>query len=363
MNKDSHCGGELSSSQSHFCGGNIEENQTNTYSITHYLSEKEINLVSEELDELQNPYLEGFKPSKRKQSNYLHKGGSKSGNTELRIAGSLLNMLRASHKHSGGCKIAFQLKDIARQIKDDKGNGVSDRTVSRYVSRVLEKLSQIYGIHFEIKKGARGGYLMWTADFQQTIETTGDLFNEKLINKVKRKTDQKKILAWQSRINKHDKTKRSNYLRAKANKLTNGFPKGLAKFARNLSSQIDGEQFSRFQISKNRLFITSWKLLAKGYWRKDVVNIIQSAMRYTDMAISDFTVHNPHGYFNGVLKNLLKKVKIPSQNELKKERVRFWNEEKKKSEEFIQSMGGDMSPEAVEMTNQLYLNKINQCSF
>ena len=333
---------------------NLEINFEETpLDIKFYNSEKELEIAEEDLfNEIKG------NSSSRNQSQYSHRGGSKAGNTELRIAGVIINLLKASELHSGGCKARIQIADIARQLMTN-GKGVSNRTISRYLTTVLNKMQVIYGIHFEVIVGAKGGYRIWTKEHQEKLESGEKReFDESLFERTNRKNDKSRIHKWK---NYHDKKKQAKKMAKGSNNLTSRKPVKLAGLARKISQKTNLNEYSNIQITATTIFFITWNLLTSGHWQNDILNIVNKALHITNAATSDFNIRSQNGYLKGVIKNLSKGIKKPTKEQINIKRFIFWNQEKEKSDEFIKENEGVLSVESVQMTNLYFEGKINTC--
>ena len=319
-----HCGGaDVNNEPSKSCGEVFDESKRQSYNIEDYATESHLNEIEEELEEALNPYLPGISSSPSR-SKYWYRGGSKSGNTELRIAGVILNFVRASLRHKGGCKIKFTKADIARQVQND-GKPISERTVQRWLQTVLDKLACVYGLHHEVKNGAKGGVILWTEDFANIVTSHGDLFDETLLPKIRRKNEREKIERWRDKV-RRETERADSILKAKAKiKTKRTSPAMMALAAKILAKHDPPDGFSRFAPSKTMLKGMLAKILSLGHWQEEARDALFRAIRLTDAALSDFHVPNPFGYCVATASNLLPNPQ--SFSTIKKQCRAFWKGE------------------------------------
>ena len=65
---------------------------------------------------------------------------------------------------------------------------------------------------------------------------------------------------------------------------------------------------------------------AEGFWRKDVISILNKAIRITDMSVVDGLTSSPNRYLMGVIDKIKSEKKKPTSHELRNERNRYWSD-------------------------------------
>lgn len=281
------------------------------FCITRYSTEAERDIVEEEAVEFLEEQELGFSTPRRFQSAYLRRGGSKSGNTELRIAGAILNMVKAViirvNKGNEECRISFTKADLARQVHEN-GVGISQRTIYRHLKKVLDKLHEIYGIHSKIVRSEYGKsqeplIQVWTAELEQIEKQNLRLFDDSLVEKTKRKSVREKLeFITNEFLPKRSILKNS---RLKENLLTTR-KRGLWSLAANLTQRIES-WMAKNPSKRNRPKISNIKkicfdLLAQNFCKNEIVALVLSALKELDQALLDKIIFNPIGYFTGICK-------------------------------------------------------------
>lgn len=286
------------------------------FSIYHYTTEKEYEIHSLEVVEVKEEL--GFTTT-RLQSKYLHRGGSKAGNTEIRIAGAILNMVKAMllrvPKGNLECRIKFTKADIARQLINEHGIAVSEKTIQRYLNNtVLPKLQEVYGLNYEQVNGRGGGFLVWTQDLQIIEETNMRLFDDSLAEKSRRKSDFQKYTA----IAKKRGTKRSafNYLMAKGETFNNDrSPDQMISLAAKIYKQAEMGLHSgltiphsgRLRIDSKGIIALLARRLTNGAFIRDALFEVFKDIEDTDRMMADVRLENPMGYLTAKVKKRRKK--------------------------------------------------------
>lgn len=276
------------------------------FCIKRYSTEAERDIVEEEAVEFLEKQELGFSTPRRFQSAYLRRGGSKSGNTELRIAGAILNMVKAViirvNKGNEECRTSFTKADLARQV------GISERTVYRHLKLVLDKLHEIYGIHSKIVRSEYGKsqeplIQVWTAELEQIEKQNLRLFDDSLVEKTKRKSVREKL----EYIKNEFLPKRSilKNSRLKENLLTTR-KRGLWSLAANLTQRIES-WMAKNPSKRKRPTVSNIKkiccdLLAQNFCKNEIVALVLSALKELDQALLDKIIFNPIGYFTGICK-------------------------------------------------------------
>ena len=330
------------------------------YSISRYLTDADFDALQEEVareDQRMNGY---YVPEPVSRSDYTHRGGSKSGNTELRVAGVILNMIVSSFKRDALCKIKFTKKDIARQVRNEEGDQVSERTIQRVVQKVLGKMAAIYDLHYEIVNGRFGGFRVWTDALEELKKDDKDEFDETLIPKIKRKGERTKIIAWGAKLKRETKIASVLLAKATGNNKRENLPRTLAHLARKLTPKIPLSSFSRISEEIDDLHWMTWRLLARGYWQNDVVTIVTRALRETDMALADFKIHNPVGYLVQKISKISKIFRRPTPQEIYQECNRFWGVEKANYEQVVAECPELRESEAHTHTMRMFNKKLNK---
>lgn len=243
-------------------------------------------------------------------------GGSKSGNTELRIAGALIKMIKAKRLSRKRCqRVDFNLKDVARHIKTQVGYKeyriVSERTVSRYIHLVLEKLGELFDIKYEVTLGRGGGFSMWEDEIVELNE-----FVPALARKTKKASDRPRIKEWEMRneriqtailIDKEKTTKNRSKCFAKGEYLYNGsVPEPMMRLASIIIYQNPVGHTNRLDISQKEMKSIVAEQLTAGAFCLDAVEWLNKAVRITDTMMSDSRIENPVGYVRNTVRTLAK---------------------------------------------------------
>ena len=250
--------------------------------------------------------------------------------TKAKIAGSILKVLRDSK----GARAHITCKKIMSFTH------LSESTVRRYLYDVLDWLVSQDLLRFDIDKAR--GYYAWTEEWETMKNAHGDLIEPKkfLRSPWLRKHQTKFASALKKGFtppcqNLPPRTLKEDYPSDKPiskemslYKRGRKLPRKLAKVARNLLRNTPLSKYARIDLSKRQEHWLAWRLLAEGYWRNDVSNILFKALRITDSAVSDGLTENPKAYLQGVIDKIKAGVKKPTPDQLKAERVRFWQDQK-----------------------------------
>lgn len=245
------------------------------------------------------------------------------------------------------CRIAGAIKKILQDSKGAKAHitnkrirsftGLSERTVTRYLYDVMDWMVREGMLCMEWEEGR--GYYAWTQEWEDMVEAHGDLLEPKKFVRshwlTKGQINFAKVLkrmATPPRQKMPPRTLKEDSLSEKPTSkdvnLNNRVPRALARLARNLLRKQPLPKFARIELSERHQEWMAAKLLTEGYWQKDVMNILNKALRIVDMSVADGLTSNPKAYLVGVISKIKAEVKPVTRHEIDNECKRFWTAEK-----------------------------------
>lgn len=235
--------------------------------------------------------------------------------TKCRIAGSVLHIL-GSNKVSGA-------RTHITCARIQSYTGLSESTIRRHLYDVLDWLVREGRLLLEIETGK--GYYVYTQQWKDMVGQHGDMFDAKRLERspwlTRKQRESLETTPCQNlpsdslRGSKDPKNKKIN---------KRAMPRALAKVARNLLYQHTLPKYDRVKVDDETKHWIAWRLLTDGYWRKDVITIMNRAMRAVDAAVADFDIGNPVGYLIGKINTIKLTFAKPTTQTIKNERSRFW---------------------------------------
>jgi len=330
------------------------------YCISDYMTEAERAIYLSDYDPNQAEF--GFVP-KRMQSKYVRQGGSKSGNTELRIAGSILHLVNAMLSRAGHgrkeCRVSFTKDDLARMVHDGAGKGISKRTVQEYLSTVLDKLQEIYGLHYEIINGRNGGIQVWT-DALELLEQGGQReFDTSLIRKTKSDSMRAKLVE----IQKEREKKRStlNYFKAKGSINKRAYAR-MIRLAHGWLKGREVEVYSQLSPERNHYARLMTPRLIQGASLGDAYKDAVWAIRETNTQIVLGSVSNSMAYAKKVLAS--RPVIKKGRRDFMAERYAYWQSHYDNAMQSVRvetEKGNDFASTLNANIAQRYFAKMQEC--
>jgi len=145
-----------------------------------------------------------------------------------------------------------------------------------------------------------------------------------LIKKLGGNTPPAKNCPQTLRVDLHPSFKKENL-----NKRCRKLPEKLASIARNLLRTTPLQKFAKIELSEKLEHRITWQLLSEGYWRKDVIWIMDKALFITNSAIVELDVRNKVAYLRGMIDRIKAGVTKPTSTQIRAARHKFWGEQKK----------------------------------
>jgi len=270
-------------------------------SLKGYLTEADLKAIKKECESLSS--VDGKSVIGRIHTKYRYSGGSKSGNTEIRIAGIILNMVNAT---KGTKKVPFNKADVARQLLNE-GKEMSTRSVRRYLRKVLEKLEE-FGVRFEELKGRGGFFRAWSTHLDERKAAGLIQFNPNLAKRTRRGCDLKKVDKWRKQnaaIKRGTKNRHLKIYKAKGETFNKDrVPDQMISLAAKIYKQAELglhsgltiPHCSRLQIDDKGIIPLLARRLTNGAFVRDALFEVFKDIEDTDRMMADVRLKNPIGY-------------------------------------------------------------------
>lgn len=248
--------------------------------------------------------------------------------TKSRIAGVVLHLLESS-KGSPCYATCKRVMDYT---------GFSERTVRTYLYDVLDWLVRNEKLVLQIDE--KRGYLVCTQAHLDLEKSHGDALEPKkfasspwlkksqlpfaaLLKKCGFTPPPAKNCPHTLKVDLHPSFNKENL-----NKRVRKLPVKLAGIARNLLLKTPLQKFAKIELSEKVEHRIAWELLSDGYWRKDVIWIMDKALFITNSAIVELNVRNKTAYLRGMIDRIKAGVMKPTSAQIRSARHKFWGEQK-----------------------------------
>jgi hypothetical protein len=251
----------------------------------------------------------------------------KTNHTKCRIAGAVRHIL----KRSEGARC------MPTKARLNAITGISERTIQRHLRSVLEWLQDQGELVLEVSN--HKGYVVCTQAWLDHVAAHGDAFQDRRFSRSSWLTKaQRPFTREGGRQNPYKECKRIS-----SNKKQGGVAPAMRILAWKILKSRPIPEFHRAEIDQRQIQTMLAKLLAAGHWREQARNLVISALRITDAAVSDGLTKRPELYVWGVLRQKTGETKPLTREEIALKCQDFWSFELRQNELNLEKYTDELS--------------------